>query len=279
MKIPTYYNGVITPFASASIPLSDRSIFFSDAVYEVMIGRNGSVHQFNEHFARLHANCKAIGLEPCICNNKLSEIIHDLLSLSSPAEFMVYVQISGQSEKRAHLRPAAEPNVLVYIDTINVPSKPQEIKAITLPDMRYEYCNLKTTNLLPAVLSMKEAAAKNADVAIFHKNSLVTECTHANVAIITNGEVKTPPLSHSILPGITRRSMLNACTEKSIPYREDPISISDLLSSDAVIICSTTKLLQICTEINGVAISTSAQDTVESIFKALHTDFMHIIEN
>ena len=274
MKNPTYYNGTITPYDSAVIPLSDRSIFFADSVYEVMIGRGEKVYQFDEHFTRLCNNCTALGLDMDITPTMLSEIICELLSLSSAKEFSVYVQLSGNSEKRSHLRSDQKANILVYINEMSVPNKPNKIRAITLPDMRYEYCNLKTTNLLPAVLSMNKASQKNADIAIFHKNLWITECTHANIAVLKDGVLKTPPLSNRILPGITRRTLLEVCKEGSVPYREEELSVSDLFSSDAVIVSSTTKLLQICTEIDKIPLPPIADNTVYRLFGDIYADFL-----
>ena len=45
MKDLAYYNGVYTPYDAACIPLSDRSIFFSDAVYDVIIGSGKKPYQ------------------------------------------------------------------------------------------------------------------------------------------------------------------------------------------------------------------------------------------
>ena len=275
MKIPTYYNGVITPFDSAVIPLSDRSVFFADAIYEVMIGRGRKIYQLEDHFNRLKSNCEAIGLELDITEDKLLEIIDELICLSLPDEFYAYVQISGNSERRSHARSCLKSNLLIYVSEIKIPSVPPEIKAITYPDLRYGYCNLKTVNLLPAVLSMREATVKGADIAIFHKNSKITECSHANIAILKNDTIITPPLSQHILPGITRRTLIDVCAKNSISCMECAVSLLDLFSSDAVIITSTTKLLQICTQIDGITLPQNGNSLIHLLFSDIYSDFLN----
>lgn len=273
MQNPTYYNGIVTPFNSAVIPLSDRSIFFGDCVYEVMIGCGEKVYLQHDHLSRLKSNCEAIGLHPPMSDDELIETISELISLSDVKEFSVYIQISGNSERRCHVRSSEKSNILISVNEISVPKSPNRIRAITLPDMRYRYCNLKTTNLLPAVLSMNEAQKNNADIAIFTLGQEVTECSHANIAILNSGKLKTPPLSDKILPGITRKTLLSLCEKLSIPYTENTIFTDELLSADAVLICSTTKLIQLCSEINGKSLEIRDEGLVNYLFDHIYKDF------
>lgn len=273
MKDPTYYNGVICPYDSVAIPLSDRSIFFADSIYEVMIGRNSKIYQFNEHFARLVKNCASIGLNFETSQKELSEIVDELISLGGYDEFSLYIQVSANSKKRAHLRGFEKANLLVAITQINVPDTPNKVKAITYPDLRYGYCNLKTTNLLPSVLSINEAVSMNADLSIFHRGNTVTECSHANIAILIKGKLKTPPLNKNILPGITRSTLIETCKKMNIECLEKRLCLSELFEADAVLISSTTKLLQICTEIDGIVLPTAAESLAKLLFDAIHSDF------
>ena len=82
MKNPVYYNGVICPFENASIPLTDRSIFFGDAVYDVMIGRGKKVYQFDEHMRRLRGNCDKIGIDLPYKDEKIADILSELITVS-----------------------------------------------------------------------------------------------------------------------------------------------------------------------------------------------------
>ena len=91
MKNPVYYNGVICPFENAAIPLTDRSIFFADAVYDVMIGRGKSVYQFNEHMRRLRGNCERIGLDLAYSDEEIIDIINELAELCPACDFMLYI--------------------------------------------------------------------------------------------------------------------------------------------------------------------------------------------
>ena len=268
-----YYNGVFTPYNAAVIPLSDRSIFFGDAVYDVIVGRGKRLYQFDEHLERLYRNATMIGLENLPDKTALKDVADELLDLCSLDTFMLYIQLSSDGERRTHSREDKPVNVLLTVTECEVASELSEIKAITLPDLRHRYCDVKTTALLPAVLSVEEARRQDADIAIFKRGSTVTECSYANVSIIKNGEVITHPYDEDILPGITQINLEGACERLEIPHTSRAFSVDELYGADAVMITSTTKLIKLCTEIDGIGLAVKNRDTVERLFDELKEDF------
>ena len=278
MKNPVYYNGVICPFENASIPLTDRSIFFADAVYDVMIGRGKKVYQFEEHINRLRKNCAKIGLDLTCGDEEIQDIIHKLAALYPHRDFMLYIQVSGTSKKRAHKRDGERENLLITLTEICIPNRINEVSALFFPDMRYEYCDIKTTNLLPSVLSVMKASEEGDDIAIVHRNGFITEASYANVFIINSNELITPPLSNHLLPGITRENIIRAAHSLGIKCTEAQFTTNDVISADAVILSSTTKLLQLCVRINKTNIPCKANEPIERIFNALYSDFLRSVE-
>ena len=76
--------------------------------------------------------------------------------------------------------------------------------AVTFPDMRWKRRDWKTVNLLGNVLARQAAAEAGAYEAIFHRDGMVTEGAATNAFMVIGGTLRTFPLSHYILPGITR---------------------------------------------------------------------------
>jgi len=187
---------------------------------------------------------------------------------------MLYIQLSGRSKRRAHLSDTSEYSLLITIAKATHPIAPTEIRAITLPDLRHSYCDIKTVNLLPAVLSLREAQRQNADIAIFHRNGFVTECSHANVVIIQDGKISTPPLTNALLPGITRKNLISACETIGIGITERNISEQELLCADSVIATSTTQFIKMCTHINGNTVKNYKNPLVMELFDLLYHDFL-----
>ena len=267
-----YYNGVFTPYNAAAIPLSDRSIFFADAVYDVVVGRGKVLYQFDEHLERILGNAKAIGLCNLPDKYEITEAAKELVELAEGDEFMLYIQLSADARRRAHSRENGAVNLLMTVTECELPKELNEIRAITLPDLRHRYCDLKTTSLLPAVLSVEEARRRGADIAVFHRGGTVTECSYANVAMIKEGRIITHPYDSDILPGITQINLERIADRLGIARESRPFTVEEMCRADAVVISSTTKLIKLCTEIDGVALRTPSRDVAATLFDALRDD-------
>jgi branched-chain amino acid aminotransferase len=70
-------------------------------------------------------------------------------------------------------------------------------------------------------------------------NGLVSEGSGENIFLVAEGKVITPPLTASILPGITRRSIITICEDLGIPVAEQPIPREMLYLADEVFFAGT----------------------------------------
>ena len=269
-----YYNGVITPYDSACIPLSDRAVFFGDAVYDVILGRAAVPYQAHLHIERLIANAKAIGLSSTPSYEEITDAIGMLLNESHASDFVLYVQLSADSPRRTHSRKGSGTNLLMTVTSANIPDKLEIINAVTLPDLRHGYCNIKTTDLLPSVLSVQDAESTGDEIAIFHKNGTVTEASYANVSMIIANTLVTHPLDSSILPGISQLNLIDACKRLGIAHTERCFTLKEIKEADLLLITSTTKLVKVCARIDGEPLECKQIRFAEQIFDLLHSDLV-----
>jgi branched-chain amino acid aminotransferase len=102
----------------------------------------------------------------------------------------------------------------------------------------------KTTNLLKSIILKEEAKTKSAnEVVILNTDGFIAECVVSNIFIVNNGSVITPSLDTNILPGITRRTILDICNDNGIPASEERFTIERLIKADEVFI--TNSLMEI----------------------------------
>ena len=273
MQDYAYYNGVFCPYDSMSLPLSDRSIFFGDAVYDVMIGARGIPYQIDDHLDRLMINAARIGLLDIPEKNELLDIISELIELSHADEFTVYVQLSGYGERRSHRRCDGRVNLLVTVTETAIPSALESVNAVILPDIRHRLCDVKTTNLLAAVMSVNHASNNESDIAIFERDGYVTECSYANICLIKNGRLICHPFNSDILPGITQKNILSICGGLGVATEEREIRTCELYDADAVIISSTTKFIRLCDKICGIQLKDENNALTKQIFNELRRNF------
>lgn len=267
-----YYNGKRGKWGEISVPLSDRSLFFGDAVYDAALGASGRIYLAKQHNERFFDNAKAIGLSLSMSEESFAHLLSEITKESGFDKFFIYYQLSGYLDERLHApRNTERSNLLIVVKPFEEIKK--ELSLISFPDRRHSMCHIKTTNLLGSVIASEEAYLSGADEAVFHRGIYVTECAHSNISIIKNGELITHPRSEYILPGIMRGELIRAARCSGIEVRERPFSLSELYSADDVIITSTSKIAMRAKELNGMTISTGNHYTGDKLMGILRKDF------
>jgi len=89
------------------------------------------------------------------------------------------------------------------------------------------------------------------EVVLLNERGEVAECTAANIFVVRNGKVYTPPLNSGCLEGVTRGILFEIAPEAGIPVIEQQLKPDDLYSADEVFISSTNRNLIGVGEIGG----------------------------
>jgi D-alanine transaminase len=247
------YHDQIVEKDSVHISPDDRGYYFGDGVYEVFRVYNGALFAKEAHFQRLQRTAEATKIQLPYSVVELEAKLEALLLIEQIIEGTVYVQITRGVAPRAHPFPKlALPVVYAYCSEVKRPlhTMTQGISAITLPDIRWLRCDLKTLNLLANVLAKQEALDAGTNEAILHRDGLVTECSASNIMIVKNGVIKTHPANHLILHGVTRAIVLKLAVDHKLPIIEEPFDLDELRSADEVFITGTTVEITPVIEIN-----------------------------
>jgi len=272
--INAYYNGNFCNFSDVKIPLTDRCVFFGDGVYDAAIGKYGKIFLENEHIDRFVSNAKTLKIPLNMEKDAISSLLHRLIMLSGLEEYFIYFQATRYSKERNHAyEDTSDSNLLITVKKLRLPDSEKRLKLITENDVRHSICNIKTLNLLPAVIASKKAVESGCDEAVFIRDGKITECAHSNISIVKNGTLFTHPKSPHILPGITRERMLYMCRKLSIPYKEIPFSYKELIEADSVIITSTSKLCLLADSIDGIKVGKPNDTVSERLIFAIKKDF------
>jgi branched-chain amino acid aminotransferase len=102
------------------------------------------------------------------------------------------------------------------------------------------------------LVMLEEAQARGCDeVLLLNERGEVSECTSANVFVVRDGEVFTPPLESGCLPGVTREILLQIAPAEGTPIREKTLHLEDLITASEVFITSTTRNLLPVVSIEG----------------------------
>ncbi len=251
-------NGQIMPLSEAKVSVLDRGFLFGDAIYEVFRVYQGKIWLLEEHFARMEYSLQEIRIEG-VDLKRLRERILTTTKDSGFQEAIVYVQITRGAAPRKHPFPAeAVPLELFYVEEFEDPyaeARGAGAKAITFPDLRWQRCDIKSTNLLGNVLAMQAAKeAGGIEALLVKQDETVTEGTHTSLFGVEDDHLLTTPQSNAILPGITRGLILKCAEEQSVPVKEEIFHKDKLLSLPELFITGTTTEVLPLVQVDGMKI-------------------------
>ena len=213
MQELTYFNGEFVEPGAKVISIDDRGYLFGDSVYEVVRVVKGRCFALSYHQDRLYRSMREMDIPVKMTPDDLTELHEILIEQSEIKEGYIYLQISRGVAPRHHAydRSKLEPQMLMSIRTLDldeVYKLGEGLKAIALPDERWEHVDIKTTNLIPNILAQTKADKKFAYTAILFRDGICTEGATSNVFAVKDGILYTHPADNHILKGITRQMIL-----------------------------------------------------------------------
>ncbi|HAQ19441.1 MAG TPA: D-amino-acid transaminase [Prolixibacteraceae bacterium] len=259
MNEVVYFNRSLIAKKEACISPDDRGFNFADGVYEVVKFYRGKAFRYDDHIERLKRSLREIriSLEDF---DQFELVFQELLERNglTGQEAGIYLQITRGSHTRIHRFPEnIQPTV--YASAFPFSTKQEQIengiKVITADDIRWLRCDIKSIALLPNVLFAQKAAENNAEETVFIRNGVVTEATHSNVIGVKDGVLLTHPDSNLILPGITKKVVMEICRSNGIRVIEVGIQASKLANMDEMMIIGTGSEVTPVVDIDGIRIS------------------------
>jgi D-alanine transaminase len=248
-------NGRQMSLAEVMIPALDRGFLFGDAVYEVLRVYQGRLWLEQEHWQRLNRSLSAVRIIGVDLDRLRRRVLETMAAGPFP-EATVYIQITRGVAPRAHAFPSDTlPLEFLYVKEFKDPyAEIRETGAavITLPDIRWDRCDIKSTNLLANILAAQ--AAKEADcqeALLYLPDGTLTEGTHTSFFGVLDGALLTAPTSPAILPGITRGLILRLAKQAGIPVQEHVLKRDDLKNVSELFLTGTTSEILPITRVDG----------------------------
>ena len=232
-----YLNGNFIPLEQARVSALDRGFTFADGVYEVIPVFSGAPFRLDEHLQRLHNSLEAIALPLDYDREKWRLLTDQLLQLNQVAtDSSIYIQVTrGVAERNHCYGPDLTPTVFMYCKPLPHTDVSGGVSATLHEDIRWQYCHIKAVALLANVMMKQYAYDQDGSIeTIMHRDGYVTEGAASNVFVVSAGEVRTPPRSNRLLPGITRDLVVELVGASRYPCREAPVSKAQLLQADEV---------------------------------------------
>ena len=251
-----YINGEFKKEDEAKVSIFDRGLLFSDSLYEVTTVINGKLIDFNNHMKRLDRSMTELKFKKLLNHLDILIFHRKLIELNNLKEGMIYLQVTRGIADRSFDMPKdkIEPTVLAFTQEkkiIDSESAKNGIKVMTLDDMRWKRCDIKTTQLLYASMAKTEATEKGFDDAWMLREGYVTEGSSSNAWIIKGKIIMTRQSDNLILSGITRDVIFKCAKDLGYEVVTKNITLPDAQSASEAFITSATACVMPVVKINA----------------------------
>ena len=248
-----FLNDKYLDIQEAKISPLDRGFLFGDAIYEVIIAVNKKPFELDAHLTRLKKNISS--LKYSLSDQfDLEETILEVISRNKFLNQVIYVQISrGTDIVRDHI-PSNDLTPTIFISSHELKtdfSTSSGEKAILLEDFRWRKSQIKATSLLANVIYRSQAKHQEVFETILFENGFITEGAVSNVFCCIDNKILTPPLTENILPGVTRKVILELIQDTSFKYEETKITVDSFLSAEEIWVTNSTKGVIPIIELDG----------------------------
>lgn len=246
MKEPiAFLNGEFVELADAKVSVLDRGFIFGDGVYEFVPVYGKRLFRLDEHLDRLQNSLDAVRIDNPYPESEWKKFLSQMVMKHTAPDQTIYLQVTRGVAPRDHAFPTnVRPTVFMMsspLKAIDEAAFMKGIAAITLDDIRWQYCNIKAISLLPNILLRQTAIDEGAQEAILVRDGEVTEGAASNVFMVRHGVIKTPPKSARLLPGITRDLVVDLAIANGMQCEESNFSRTELQAADEIWITSSSK--------------------------------------
>ncbi len=216
-----WFNGALCQADAIIVSAADRGLLLGDGLFETILARNRKPLRLDRHLARLVDGAGVIGL--AIPPVDLAGAVMETLAANDLVDASLRLTVTRGVGPRGVLPPSpCCPTMLITAAPLAPPPSPAFciVARTTRRNEHSPLSSIKSLNYLDGILARQEAQRAGADDAILLNTAgFVAEATAANLFVVRNGEILTPPVREGALPGITR---------------ETSLSIDDLMAADVL---------------------------------------------
>ena len=244
-------NGLITGERDAVISVFDHGFLYGEGVYETLRTYDRKPFLYDRHLRRLRRSAELMALPVPFSNDELAAQIEKTVAAAQvPGEAYIRVLLTRGIGDLTY-DPAATPQPSVVIIVKPHVDPPPEVYrdgvTVVIVDIVRNHPGsvnpmIKSNNLMNSALAMQEALRRGGYEAVMRNfKGELTECAVANLFLVRNGAVLTPPLSAGLLPGITREYLFEIGRREGVDMREATLRDRDLFEADEAFLTGTTR--------------------------------------
>lgn len=240
-------NGVLSDAATARIDPADRGFTLGDGVYETIAVRKNAVRHLAAHLERLQAGAEMLGIPLPGDAQHIAQQIGAAITANALTEAVARVTLTrGPGLRGLVPPPSPTPTLVISVAPLPPPADPARviIAKVTRRNEHSPISRIKHLNALDNILARREASAAYADDAVLLNTAgKVAESTIANVFVLVDGYMLTPPIADGALPGIMRAEAIKLAKAEERPITVDMLTrASEVFLTNALGVRSVTHI-------------------------------------
>jgi branched-chain amino acid aminotransferase len=242
-----WINGTRVSPEEARVSVFDRGFLFGDGVFEVLRVYAGKPFALEEHLMRLEHSLEVMEIaSPC----SRAELVDEIQQAVAGLEEDAYLRLTITRGEGLGLDPrgARTPTRVMIVAKVQHDEAPlaqgvsvASVRAVRATDASFAI-GAKVSAYVPNLLALMSAQRRGAyEAALVGDDGSISEGASSNLFLVTRGVLTTPPLESEILPGITRRIVLECAQELGIPIRESLVFQYDVSGADEMFLTSSVR--------------------------------------
>lgn len=252
-----FFNNKLLLKSEAKISIESPGFLFGDGIFETMKSYGGKIYEFNLHLERLISSMKTLKYvlkQKESLKQVIKKSIEKLLKANNLSDCKANIKIivcRGKYTKKLDIESTGDFDLIIMASLLKSINKyfyengatviSSSIRRTSEENFIYRH---KLINYFENILAKNEADSLEAQEAVFLTyNGYVLEGATSNFFIVVNNNVITPPLTQNILPGITRKVVIDLCKKNSIKITERIIMYNEIADSDEIFL--TNSILEI----------------------------------
>jgi len=255
-----YVAGQYLPHRQAAVHIEDRGFQFADGVYEVIAVKGRRLVDAERHLKRLQRSLGELRIAAPMADAALEIVVREVVRRNGVDTGIVYLQVTRGAAPREHAFPKAAKPTLVVTSRRSRPPDPRlgddGIAIITIPDIRWQRCDIKSVALIANVLGKQQAREKGAYEA-WQVDGIgqITEGTSTNAWIVTaDGTVVTRAADTATLNGVTRLAIFDIIDREGYRLVERAFTVAEAKTAREAFLTSTTADLLPVVRIDGAPV-------------------------
>ncbi|WP_435097775.1 aminotransferase class IV [Halarchaeum sp. P4] len=244
-----HVGGELVDADEASVSVADRGFRYGDAAFETLRAYGGEVFRWDDHATRLRNTLEELYFDAYPPMDDLYGRVQETLAANDFEDAYVRVSVTRGPQEGKLAPGPADPTVVVVAKPLprggtageevwDAPATARVVETRRVPTEALP-ASAKTHNYLNGVLARAELDGED-EALLRDTEGHLAEGATSNVFWVRDGVLHTPSLAGDVLPGVTRRVVLELASEEDIDVETGVYAPDTLRHADEAFLTNTT---------------------------------------